>query len=157
MNSFPWASVVGFLGIISGYLLRYYLDKKKELVSENTAIKRSTYKEFTDIVVELFKTTKINDDVTHNEKLNKVVEKLSNFYKNFLLYASPELVIAFGEFMQHLYAQDKTKDHHNKFILLLSKVIKTMRSDLDLSNKDLGEYGENLFRPLLKDFDSISK
>lgn len=157
MNIFPWAAIVGFFGIIIGYLLCYDLDKKKEFVSKNAVIKRSTYKEFTDIVIDLLKTNNTKDDVDYSKNIENAVVKLRDFHKNFLLYASPELVIAFGEFMQHLYVQDKTKDHHNKTVLLLSNVIKTMRSDLDLSNKGLGEYGERLFRSLLKDFDNIFK
>ena len=151
-----WSAIVSLFGIIIGYFLLYYFEKKKEFISKNTAIKRNAYKEFADIVVELFKTIKIIDDDARKKEINRIVEKLFDFHKKFLLYASPDLVIAFGEFMQHLYIQDKAKDN-KETLILLSKVIKAMRSDLYLSNKGLGNYGEKIFRPLLKDFDNIFK
>jgi len=157
MNIVPSSAIFAIFGIVGGiigYFFRYYLDKKKEIISENMKIKRESYKEFVDIVVDIFKSTKNTNNDKQSNELNQKVEELLNFHKKFLLYASPELVIAFGDFMQHLYIQGENKDH-KKTIKLLSNVIKIMRSDLNLSNTDLGEYGEKMFRPLINDYNKI--
>jgi len=144
---------IGLIGGVSGYLLRYLLDKKKELVSENRKITRELYQEFVNRVVELFKSSKETKEDNTGVAMNQIVEGIYEFYKKYLLYASPELVRAFGDFMQFNYRQ--TAKDPKETIRRLSRVIKTMRSELGLSNKGLGEDGEEVFRAQLKDFDQF--
>ena len=48
-------------------------------------------------------------------------------------------------------------DHTAEHIYKLTEVLKQMRNDLGLSNKNLGENGEKLMRALITDFDSVIK
>ena len=144
---------MGLIGGIIGYLLRYFLDKKKEHVSENRKITRELYQGFVNRVVELFKSVKETKEDNSGVAMKQIVDGIFEFYKKYLLYASPELVRAFGDFMQFNYRQ--TAKDPKETMRRLGRVIKTMRSELGLSNKGLGEDGEEVFRALLKDFDQF--
>jgi len=146
-------ALIGLIGGVIGYLLRYFLDKKKELVSENRKITRRLYQEFVNRVIELFKSVKETKEYDDGVAMNQMVDGIYEFYKKYLLYASPKLVRALGDFMQFNYI--KTTKDPKEIMRLLSRVIKTMRSELGLSNKGLGEDGEEIFRAQFKDFDKF--
>ena len=145
---------IGLIGGVIGYLLRYFLDKKKELFSENRKITRELYQEFVNKMIELFKSVKKTKEYDNGVAINQMVEGIYEFYKKYLLYASPKLVKAFGDFMQFNYRQ--TPKDPIEIMRLLGRVIKTMRSELGLSNKGLGKDGEEVFRAQFKDFDKLS-
>ena len=145
------------LALISGtlgYYLRYRIDKTKEINSKVTDERREHYQKFVNIVVDILKSssqkTKLNN--------NKVMDDLHNFYKKYLVYASPKVITAFGNYFQFLYHENqdeeldgkiKTKTHFQ----LLAKIVMQMREDLGLSNKNLGKYGEKIFRATISDID----
>ncbi len=144
---------IALIGGTLGYFLKDFLDRKKELTSENIKILRESYQAFVENVVKLFKSTKENNS---ENAINEVIKGIYDFYAKYLLYASPELVQAFGNFMQFSYKIEEQKDP-KQMIKLLSNVIKVMRSDLGLSNNGLGENGEEIFRALIKDYDQQIK
>lgn len=138
------------LGGAIGYFIKYSTDKKKELLSEITKERRKHYQNFVDLVIEILKSTKGKGKKTDSEQYLK----LFDFYKKYILYASPEVINNFSNLFQYLYLN--TKDSPEKSIVIikkLSNVLKAMRTDLGLSNKKLGQNGENILRALLRDFD----
>lgn len=151
MSESFYPTILTILGGAVGYFLRYYLDKRKEIISKNIENKRVSYESFIAIVVDILKIVKNPNTAEQKNKINEIENNLYNIQKTFLLFAPPKLVNTFGDFMQYLYTHGGTQDP-KETIKLLSKLIKSMRSDLALSNKTMGIYGEKLFRPLLKDF-----
>ena len=91
------SSTLVLVGGISGYLLKYSLDKKAELVSEANKIKRENYKKFIGFTVDLIHEVKLKNiqgklPKTINELKEDTVEytkKVDDFHKDYLLYASP--------------------------------------------------------------------
>lgn len=146
------------LSIISagvGYLIKHFIEKRKDLLSKVNEERREHYQEFVDLVVDILDTAKKDDIINSAE----IVPKLSKFYKKYILYASPGVINSFSEYFQYLYSgNDATKQTNPSIhIRKLSDVLVEMRKDLGLSNKKLGQNGENLFRAIINDFDEIIK
>ncbi len=89
----------------------------------------------------------------------EIVKKLYEFYKKYILYASPGVINSFSDYFQYLYATNSQKVTLDLKVLFtkLSKIMIEMRKDLGLINQDLGENGEKLFRAIITDFDEIMK
>jgi len=133
-----------------GFLLKRYLDKKREIFNENAKERRQAYQDFVDLIIDLFANSKLKN----NKKLD--LNKLYGFYKKNILFAPPKVVNAFSDYMQFLYHYDKDDDQA-KYIQIkkLTRVLKEMRADLGLKNNNLGDDGERLMRAIINDFDSI--
>lgn len=133
-----------------GFLLKRYLDKKRELFNENAKERRQAYQDFVDIIIDIFATTKDKKAKPFD------VKRLYDFYKKNVLFAPPKVVNAFSDYMQYIYKFDSNDPAQNsEHIKKLTEVLKQMRKDLGLSNKDLGENGEKLMRAIINDFDTM--
>ncbi|AWA31031.1 hypothetical protein HYN48_13590 [Flavobacterium magnum] len=133
-----------------GFLLKRYLDKKRELFNENARERRQAYQDFVNIIIDIFAGT--------NNKKQKAfdISRLYDFYKKNILFAPPNVVNAFSNYMQYIYIFDSNDPNQNaEHIKKLTEVLKHMRADLGLSNKDLGEHGEKLMRAIITDFDTL--
>ena len=134
-----------FAGAI-GYYLRFYLDRKKELLSDVNRERRQHYQNFVNLVLDLF--SKENQG---EEGIKNVIQGLREFYKKYVLYASPEVILEISDFFQFVYKGTEGKT--SEVIKRLTRIMTAMRKDLGLSNKNLGNDGEKLLRALLTDFD----
>lgn len=133
-----------------GFLLKRYLDKKRELFNENAKERRQAYQDFVNIIIDIFSNSKLEETETFDLK------RLYDFYKKNILFAPPSVVNAFSDYMQFLYNYDNSDENATyEQIKKLTKVLKEMRKDLGLSNDKLGTNGENLMRALITDFDKI--
>ncbi len=136
-----------------GYFIKHQLEKKKKFQSKITDERRELYQQFVDFVIDILRNTKSNSKLNESDILNT----LFNFYKKYVLYASPEVINTYSDYFQYLYKLNElnskidTKTHIQK----LTRVIKAMRKDLGLTNKNLGNDGEMIFRALFTDFDEI--
>ena len=140
-------------GGILGYFIQYILNKRQELISTNNEVKRENYKKFINLVIDIIAGDKINkkDPIERQEEnLNKIYD----FYKDYILYASPNVINAFADWMQFIF---KNNEDTKKNFLLLSNIIKQMRKELGLSNKKLGNSGEVVFKALLSDYYTFFK
>ena len=77
-----------------------------------------------------------------------------DFLKEYMLYASPDVVNAFGDYRQYIFKEVYGKERIDTRMQYqkLSKVIMEMREDLGLSNKDIGTFGERTFKAVLIDY-----
>lgn len=138
-----------------GFFIKHLIEKNKELSSQITKERRELYQQFVNLVIDIFSVSKTGK----NQPDKLILVKLFDFYKKYILYASPSVINAFSDYFQFLYisnSEDKPMDNRIHF-KKLSKIMVEMRKDLGLSNKSLGEDGEKLFRALLTDFDLIMK
>ena len=137
------------IGGFIGYFIKYFLDRQKDFTSEIDRERRKHYQDFIDLIINLFETTKNKADETIPLDFQS---KLYNFYKKYMLYASPNVINNFSNLFQYIYTQEGEGNELNSREILtkLSKVIKAMRSDLGLSNKGLGKNGENIFKAIIK-------
>ena len=141
--------VISLISGAIGYFVKNQVDKRKELLSEVNKERRKAYQDFVNMVIDLFADTKTGTNSQH-------VGKLSEFYKKNILYASPQVVNRFGEYMQFIYNYDKeASDYSQRHIRMLTKVMKAMREDIGLSNKGLGLNGENLMKAIITDFQKL--
>lgn len=132
-----------------GFLLKRYLDKKRELFSENAKERRQAYQDFVNIIIDIFAGTK-------DKKKPFDINRLYDFYKKNILFAPPKVVNAFSDYMQYIYVIDSSDPNQTaEHIKKLTEVLKHMRADLGLSNKDLGINGERLMRAIINDFDTM--
>lgn len=145
-------AICTILGAGVGYLIKYWLDKNKELISENTKIKREMYKKFVSLMIDLFKGSKSSnaEGVVSEEFKNDLYE----FYKDYILYSSPRVINSYGDMMQYLYKNENNMQV-KKVLRKLSAVMKEMRKELGLSNILLGYKSEKIFRGIFKDFDTL--
>lgn len=141
--------ILPIVGGVIGYWIKHLVDKKKELLSEISRERREHYQKFVDLIVDLFANTKTGKKMREDEWMKKLFE----FYKKYILYASPGVINSFSDYFQYLYRQEKPLDSI-AHITLLTKVMLEMRKDLGLNNKNLGKNGERLFRGLITDFDN---
>ena len=146
------AILLPIFGAGVGYLIKHNIEKKKDLISEVTKTRRALYQKYIDLVV----------DVLHDSKEGKMLDQnlitkeFYSFYKQYILYASPDVINAFGDYYQFTY-QRKTEDKfdHKVHTKNLTRIFSAMRKDLGLKNKKLGKDGEKLFRALLTDYDQF--
>lgn len=151
-------SLIALLGGFVGYFLKFYLDKKAQFSSKNADIKREAYAKFIDLTVNFFITSKKAQKQQHN-----IVDDLSYFYKQYVLYGSPKVVKAFAEFMQIFYLReiaglkDKelTRAELRHMMRGITKTYAAMRKDIGLSNRFLGRKSSVLMRGIIKDYDVI--
>lgn len=137
-----------------GFLLKRYLDKKKELFNEIAKERRQSYQDFINLIIDIFSADKVPGK---KRKTEDHVGKLYEFYKKNILFAPPKIVNAFGDYMQFIYAMETSKDpqKNRTHVLMLTRVMKEMRKDIGLKNDDLGKDGEKLMRAIINDFDKI--
>ncbi len=141
------------IGGAVGYFIKHNIDKKRELLSEVIKERRELYQHFVNLVIDIFSGSK-----TGKKQPDKLLlTKLFDFYKKYVLYASPEVINYFSDYFQYLYlANEETNTlDHNLHFRKLRRIMKAMRADLGLSNKKLGDDGEKIFRALITDFDEL--
>jgi|SRR5690554_198915 len=147
--------VLTLFGGAIGYYLRHLIEKRKDLNRQITQERREHYQEFVNLIIDVFGNSKTGK----SEPDEKVLKKLYNFYKRYVLYASPEVINSFSDYFQYLYRvnSEEQKMDNKLHFKKLSKIMFEMRKNIGLSNKRLGTDGENLFRALIKDFDEVMK
>ena len=69
-----------------------YIDKKKKLSSEIAKERRVIYQQYVNLIIGIFANSKINKKNNQNKLLNDLFE----FYKKYVLYASPSVIKAFS-------------------------------------------------------------
>lgn len=143
-----------FLPIIAGaigYLYKNSIEKNRELYSEVSRERRAAYQIFINLVIDIL------NDKEKTISIDEHLKKLHDFYKKNILFASPSVALAVGDYMQLIYnVNDKTLQSTPMYqFRMLTKVMIAMRSDLGLSNKGLGKDGEKLLRAMLSDFDKL--
>lgn len=144
--------IIGIAMIIAGwigYKIKSFIDLKQEFVSKASEKRREIYQNFLNIIVGVWSDQKVIDENIRKQDtyLKDISKQLYNFYKPFLLYASPATIKNFGELMQYLYAKQVDA---KKLFDLLGKVIFSMREEIGLSNKGLKK--AELFKPMLTDY-----
>lgn len=148
------------IGAATGYFLKYYLDKRSKFVTKNAEVKREIYQEFIDMTSSFF----INSEQEKKMQAN-FVDNMSKFYKKYVLYGSPKVVRSFSSYTQIFYKRQKmgnqdkefTKRELKQLIRSITKIYKSMRKDIGLSNRGLGKDGALLLRAVLKDYDDIMR
>jgi hypothetical protein len=144
------AITLPILGAGVGYLIKYNIEKQKDLMSEVTKTRRELYQQFVDLIIDIFE----NNKSGRQQPEKQLISKLYTFYKKYVLYASPQVINSYADYFQYLYSHDasNTMDftiHFKK----LTRILAAMRKDLGLKNNNLGKNGERLLRALIKDFD----
>ncbi len=138
------------IGAIIGFYIKSIIEKRKEYSSEVTRERRELYLKYVTLMVDIWKNHKTNK----NQGKNNITKELYDFYKKYILYASPRVIKTFGDFMQYTYHQD-SQENPKEYFGMITKVMLEMRKDLGLKNKSLGSKGELLMRALITDFDNI--
>tara|TARA_R110002167_G_scaffold262694_1_gene469382 strand:+ start:325 stop:801 length:477 start_codon:yes stop_codon:yes gene_type:complete len=140
------------IGAGIGYLLKSNIEKKKELTNEITKERRAIYQQYVNLMIGIFANTKANK----KNNPDKMLTDLYEFYKKYVLYASPKVIIAFSDYFQFMYHQNENEETDSKqHLLYMTKIMAEMRKDLGLKNNDLGKNGQKLMRALIKDYDVI--
>ena len=140
------------IGAGIGYLLKSYIEKKKELTNEITKERRAIYQQYVNLMIGIFANTKANK----KNNPDKMLTDLYEFYKKYVLYASPKVIIAFSDYFQFMYHQNENDETDSKqHLLYMTKIMAEMRKDLGLKNNNLGKNGQKLMRALIKDYDVI--
>lgn len=141
------------MGAVVGYYVKHYIEKKKELTNEITKERRQIYQNYVNLIIDLFGKAKN----PHTLDQNKLIKDLNEFYKKYVLYASPEVINAYSNFFQYTYQDTSEKPNIRKLLSLTTKIMMEMRKDLGLKNYGLGKNGELLMRAMIKDFDLVMK
>lgn len=138
-----------------GYFIKYFLDKKSMFSSKNSEIKREMYKEYVEIILSTLDTFQDQDGQPTEAQSKELVSQLKDFHKKAVLYASPKVLKAFSDMLQHSYREFKDKDNALRTMVLMTAIFKEMRKDIGLSNRGLGSGGIRLIRPLINDYDEV--
>lgn len=138
-----------------GYFIKYYVEKSKEIANELTKQRREIYQQYVNLIIGLFAKNKTKKTI----KDDAILIELFEFYKKYVLFASPNVIKAFSDYFQFLYNQNSNEDDENSKRSLenMTKVMLEMRKDIGLKNKGLGKNGELLLRALINDYDRIWK
>lgn len=132
-----------------GYLIKSQVEKNKELNNELNKQRREIYQNFVNLIIDIFANTKLKRNTSEQN-----LKALYEFYKKYVLFASPNVIKAFSDYFQYIYDTEK-KEEPTFQLSLITKIMYEMRSDIGLNNKGLGENGEMLMRALITDFDKL--
>lgn len=141
--------LLGLVGILVGYLLKYYLDKKQQFATKNAELKREAYFQFIEFMMDIMSQNQVGV-----LSAKQMVQRLNPFFAKHILYASPEVVNSYGDFMQYLYTHSEKIDTKT-LIVYMTTVFRDMRKDVGLSNKNIGHNGERLVRGKFNDYEKI--
>lgn len=134
-------------GGFAGYFLKYYLDKKQQFISQNAEYKRGAYSELIALLMDVTSPDNLENPIPPKE----LIARLNKAYSLCILYASPDVINAFGDTLQHLY--DNPDDSNPRTTLInMTRIFKYMREDINLSNKSLGDDAIRLMRVRLNDY-----
>lgn len=144
--SLEWFSLffAMFTGV-AGYLGRMFYDRKKELKAKATETRREIYRDFINIIV----------DQLHDPGMEGLNERMIEFQKTYMLFASPDVINALGEYQQYVMHQDIHNPNLNLQYSKQARVIYEMREDLGLSVSNLGAQGEILFKGILSNYSQV--
>ena len=86
-----------------------------------------------------------------------MLAELFEFYKKYILYASPNVIKAFSDYFQFVYNQqgNGNVEDSKKSLEFMTKIMLEMRKDIGLKNDGLGMNGQMLLRALINDYDTI--
>lgn len=146
-NWLTLAGIVASAGL--GYLVKYLLDKRTQFVTKNAEVKRGAYLELCELMLDLFSQDKIGKMSTKS-----MLTRLNSFYSKYILYASPSVIVSFGELMQYIYHHSEKLDA-GFTMRKMTRVFMGMRKDIGLSNKDLGIDAERILRARFTDYDEL--
>lgn len=142
-----FTAAIGFFG-------NMLYERKKQLRDKATDERRVIYSEFIDIMIDRIQ---VQQDTP--PEANEVFHKrMFEFYKNYLLYASPDVINAVGEFQQYSMQQEQvplSEQNAEAYYLKYAKVIFEMREDLGLSVKQLGTNGQHIFKTFFSNYHEI--
>ena len=113
--------ILPLIGAGIGYMTKHYIEKRKEIQSEVTKERRTLYQQFINLVIDLFSGIKAGNDIEDSKTLTQLYE----FYKKYILYASPEVILDFSDFFQIIYKENSGKIPVNHFdkIKKLTKIM----------------------------------
>lgn len=157
MHHFNVASLLGIVSLIVfliggwiGYKIKAYIDRKEVLVSKASEKRREISQNFINILIGLLQDQKSGN--TGREVTTKTIQKLYEFYKPYILYASPKTIKSFGDMMQLFYSQPTDVQ---RVFSSVGRVFLSMREEIGLSNRGLKE--TEFFRALITDYNKIFK
>ena len=133
--------ILPIIGGIIGYYINYFFEKQKEINSKVNFERREIYQKFIDLIITL------NQD-TSNINMTSFNNDLNNFYKKYVLFASPKVINSFTNFIIIINQENKLQVE-TAYYKSLTKIIYEMRKDLGLSNSNLGKDGEVLLRAII--------
>jgi hypothetical protein len=136
--------ILPLIGAAVGYFVRQYFDKRKELLGEVNIERRIIYQSFINLIITLF-------EEIEPTNYNKFRIDLNDFYKKYVLYASPGVISSLSDFIQLINQNDKEHVKQNYFSSL-TKIILEMRRDLGLGNKNLGKKGEVILKAIIHNY-----
>lgn len=141
------------IGAGVGYLIKHYVEKSKETANELTKQRREIYQQYVNLIIDLFAKEKIKK----TRKEDNLLSELFEFYKKYVLFASPNVIKAFSDYFQFLYNENSNESDEKlkKSLEYMTKIMLEMRKDLGLKNNGLGKNGEMLIRALINDYDKI--
>jgi hypothetical protein len=144
-----------FIGAGIGYLTKYYIEKNKEVNNELTKQRREIYQQYVNLMIDIFS----KDKIQKKKKEDNLLGELFEFYKKYVLYASPNVIKAFSDYFQFIYNQEDFENDKNskRSLEYMTKIMLEMRKDIGLKNKGLGKNGEMLIRALINDYHKIWK
>lgn len=144
-----------FIGAGFGYLIKHYIEKNKEIANELTKQRREIYQQYVNLIIDLFS----KDKIQKNKKEDNLLAELFEFYKKYILYASPNVIKAFSDYFQFIYNQNDSEniEYSKKSLEYMTKIMLEMRKDIGLKNDGLGDNGEMLIRALINDYHEIWK
>ena len=154
MESKYIAILLPIIGAGIGYYFKHLIEKRRELLSEVTKERRELYQKFINLVVDILESVKKGEKNEVN-----FLSELYGFYKKYILYASPQVINRFADYIQFLYVQNMTSENKNLKLQFrkLTAIMTAMRKDLGLKNNKLGKDGINILRALITDFDETMK
>ncbi len=139
------------IGALIGYVIRYQFDKKKELVSEVNKERRAVYQQMIDMLLGILEDVKKGKD----SDMDKLISDMFSIYRKNVLYASPQVINDFNNFLNHAQSLSKgTVAAPQEVLFKMSQLIGTMRKDLGLSNKGTGRDNRGLLRGMITDIDN---
>ena len=111
--------------------IAYITNRKNQLQIQLNDKKRVMYERFIDILIDAMMNTH-HQDITNNEEFR---ERMFDFKKNFILFASPHSIKAFNK-----WTNDSSNKNTRAIFENVENLVKCLREEIGLSNRGLGKY-----------------
>lgn len=146
---------IALVGIIIGYLLKYFLDKKARFGTDTAGIKRDMYEKYISLIMKFVSNSGNQTGELSEKQTAEILSKMHEFHRQAILYSSPRVINAFADFLQYAYKHPDGTGKGEYTMVLVTNLFKEMRRDIGLSNYRLGGGAIRLIRPIINDYDQV--
>ena len=137
------------IGLVAGYFIKYFLDRRQALGSISANFKRKIYQGYVNTMIAFYQQAPTTDETELRRRQEAYTRATRLFHKKYMLDASPSVVRAITRQQAYLAHHQNEKVDERRGGRKTTKVFKAMRRDIGTFNWTLGPSADVLLGPVM--------